>query len=365
MKVMHISSAPSWRGGEQQIVYLLEELQKLEVENVVFCPQHTPLSDKTKNLNIQVYTYKKRNLDPRVAKRLMKIAEDEQVDLIHMHDSHSHTYGVMAASLFNCPTPMILSRRVDFPVKRSIFSKWKYNHPRIKKILCVSRAILKILLPDIKEKQKLEVVYSGVNLDRIKPASGKLRLEFEIPNEKLIIGNVASIAPHKDYLTFVETVRKLKSSNAIQPFPKFLIIGGDGGQQKLITNKIHQYGLHDDIILTGFRNDIPEILGELDLMLVTSKEEGLCTSIIDAFKARVPVVATAAGGIPELVLHLQTGLLAPIRDAEKLVYWITKLLNDDALRERMVRKAYVHADLFDKAVMARNTLEFYSSSLPK
>lgn len=365
MKVLHVSSALSWRGGEQQISYLLKELNALGVVNQIFCPQETPLSEVASQDGFEVHTYKKKNLDPRIAKKLKHLCIDEKIELIHLHDSHSHTYGVMAASLYGLKIPMILSRRVDFPIKRSIFSKWKYNHPAIKKILCVSRAIQKILARNVRDKSKLEVVYSGVDLSRIKAASGILHTEYGLHSNHPVIGNIASIAPHKDYYTFVEVVHKLKTKNTIVPFPKFLIIGGDGGEQSRIKKKIGSLGLEHDIILTGFREDIPSVLSELDVMLVTSKEEGLCTSVIDAFCAGVPVVATAAGGIPELVLHLQTGLLAPIKDVDKLVYWIEKILSDPLLQDRIVRKAKLHATHFGKSKMGSDTFKHYSSSLLK
>ncbi len=365
MKVLHVSSALTWRGGEQQIAYLLQELKALGVINQIFCPHETPLAEMANQNSFKFHTYKKNNLDPRISKRLKLLCIQEQIDLIHLHDSHSHTYGVMAASLYGLQIPMILSRRVDFPIKGSIFSKWKYNHPSIKKILCVSRAIKKILARDVRDTSKLEIVYSGVDLSRIKRRSEILHTEYSLLPNQLIIGNIASIAPHKDYFTFVNVVHKLKSKNTIDPFPKFFIIGGDGGEQFAIKKKIETLGLEHDIILTGFRNDIPAIVSDLDVMLVTSKEEGLCTSIIDAFGAGVPVVATAAGGIPELVLHLQTGLLAPVKDVDKLVHWVEKILSDNQLKARIVKKAKMHATQFSQTKMASDTYKYYSSSLLK
>ena len=367
MKVLHLSSALSWRGGEQQIAYLIEELKEKDITNIIFCPEHTPLESHAKSRGFETMTYKKKNLNPSVAKKLKAACIQYDIEVIHLHDSHAHTYGVMAHSLYGNKVPMILSRRVDFPIKRNFLSKWKYNHKGIVKILCVSRAIQKILEPDIKDQNKLEVVYSGIDPERIKNPMGKFRKEYGIQDDELIIANIASIAPHKDYFTFVRTIKALKDKwvNTIAPFPKVFIIGGDGGEESSIAEYIKQNDLSTDIIMTGFREDIGTIIGEIDVLLVTSKEEGLCTTILDAFTAEVPVVATTAGGIPEIILHLQTGLLAPIKDYQKLSFWILKVLEDQNLKERILRKAGEYVLEFHKQKMAIETMKYYSSSLRK
>ena len=125
MNVLHVSSALSWRGGEQQITYLLEELKNLGIANQIFCPVDTPLAKIASQNGFKIHPYIKKNLNPRIAKKLKNICIQEKIELIHLHDSHSHTYGVMAASLYHLRIPMILGRRVDFPIKRSVFSKWK------------------------------------------------------------------------------------------------------------------------------------------------------------------------------------------------------------------------------------------------
>jgi len=286
MRILHFSSAKTWRGGEQQIAYLYEELTEKSVEQWIFCVQDSALANYCIKKNIPHFTYQKRfAINPLVALQLKKINKKLAIDLVHLHDAHSHTFGFISTFLGN-QTPFILSRRVDFPVKDSWLSHKKYNHPSIKKILSVSNNVQEILAPAILNKQKLQVVYSGIDTERFHhPNQGILRKTYAIPKAIKIIGNVAAIAAHKDYFTFVDTAEILLKSNTLL---KFLIIGSDGGEEVLIKAYIDKKQLNDYFIFTGFRTDIPKILPELDVFLFTSKEEGLGTSVIDALAGGVP-----------------------------------------------------------------------------
>ena len=117
------------------------------------------------------------------------------------------------------------------------------------------------------------------------------------------------------------------------------------------------------ILFLGFRQDIPEILPELDAFLITSETEGLGTTILDAFACRVPVVATAGGGIPEIVKHNQTGMLAAVHDADTLATHILNVLTVDTLRSRLVANATEFLQEFTKEKTAHKTLAVYQEIL--
>ncbi len=359
MKILHFSSAKTWRGGEQQIAYLYEELTKKPVAQWIFCVQNSALANYCIKKNIPHFTYQKRfAINPLVALQLKKINKKLAIDLVHLHDAHSHTFGFIS-TFFGNQTPFILSRRVDFPVKDSWLSHKKYNHSSIKKILSVSNNVQEILAPAILDKQKLQIIHSGIDTERFHHTNqGILRKTYTIPKAIKIIGNVAAIAAHKDYFTFVDTAEILLKSNIAL---KFLIIGSDGGEEALIKAYIDKKQLNDYFIFTGFRNDIPEILPELDVFLFSSKEEGLGTSVIDALAGGVPVVATKAGGVPEIIQDGINGFLAPIRDAAKLADRVNYVLSNAEIRQAIIKKGKVTAEQFSKSQMAEKTYSAYKN----
>lgn len=362
MKLLHISTALSWRGGEQQLAYLLEGMQHREaVKQLVFCFKHSEIEKFCLLHNIPVITAKRSSaFNPFLAKEVSTVCAQNQIDLIHAHDSHAHTVAVLAALLFAQKTGIILSRKVDFPLKKNFFTRYKYNHPSIKKIICVSNKIAEIISPDLRNKDVLCTIYDGIDLSRFSShSSGILRKQYQVEANTLLIGNVAAIAAHKDYYTFVDTAAELLSKNIKA---KFFIIG-DGPERKNIEAYITQKNLSNEIILCGFRTDISSLLPELDVFLFTSKTEGLGSSILDAYACSVPVVATAAGGIPEIVIHGKTGLLSAPQNSHLLAANVLALIESTTLRKELINEALSWVKNFSKEKNAEASYRVYQEIL--
>jgi len=354
ISILHVSTPKSWRGGEQQLAYLFDELEKLQVRQAILCTRDSAMESRCGKAGWSHYTApKSASIDPRFARKLAKVARLIGATIVHTHDSHAHTFAMMAAKLFGLKAKIIVSRRVDFPIN----SLKKYNHPQVARILCVSDAIKAITGKDIEDQRKLVTVHSGIDLSRFegKQATGILRREFSIPADELLIGNVAALAPHKDYFTFIDTAKVL-IEQGIQA--RFLAIGG-GDLEGELKQYAKQKGVSEHILFTGFRKDIPSIFPELDLFLITSETEGLGTSILDALACQVPVVATEAGGIPEAIIHEKTGLSAPIKAPKALATQVQRMIKDQSLRNEMIRGATEHLKQFTKAATARKTMEIY------
>ena len=367
MNVLHISGAKTWRGGEQQIAYLWEELNRAsDIRQFIAVPIGSPLESFCLAKKIAHLSYNKRSsIHPGIARSIYKYCKQNQIDLIHVHDSHAHTFAVLSATLFGNNAPIVLTRRVDFPIQKSYLSRWKYNHHSIKKVVCISKKIKEVLSVDIKQKDNIEVIYSGVDINRFKiNIKGKdvLRTEFNIPNETAIIGNVAALAPHKDLPTFIKTAEKILNT---KKDVHFFLIGKEDGSEAEVKDLIQQKNLGENITLTGFRNDIPAVLHSLDLFLMTSKEEGLGTSLLDAMAAKIPIVATEAGGIPEIIIDHKTGLTAPIGDSTKLSECCIKILSDKKLREVLIRQASDFVKSFSKQEMGAKYQKLYHNILLK
>jgi len=359
ISVLHVATARTWRGGEQQVAYLTSEFAKRNVRQYVLCTTGSPMEEYCQKNAIPFFTSGKRSsVDLAYAKKLKDICVSNSVSLVHVHDSHAHTFAVLAA-VFGNKAKIIVSRRVDFKVQSGPFSRYKYNHPLVKRILCVSEKIKTITLPAVSDALKLVTVHSGIDFSRFKEKRNTqlLHKEFNLSASAKIIGNVAALAPHKDYGTFVKTVALLKPQ---LPNAVFFIIG-EGDERGNIEKLIRDNALENSIIMTGFRTDVADILPELDLMLITSETEGLGTAILDAFACRVPVVATAAGGIPEIVIHERTGLLASVGDTAGLAAHVMKLMGNESLRNTLVAGATAHLEGFTKEATATKTLAEYLS----
>lgn len=362
MKVLHITSPKTWRGGEQQLTYLAEELRKKDIEQVIMCPFNSAVHRYClKNHFSHVTYFKGFSANPMVAFRVFHLCKREGVDLIHVHDSHAHNFAILAAVLTNNRVPIIVSRRVDFPVGDTSLSMYKYNHAHIAKILCVSNAIMDVMRPSIEHPSRLAVVHSGIDLSRFDGVKKQdlLRKEFNISPDTKVIGNVAALAPHKDYPTFIRMAKKLIDEGMKAHF--FGI--GEGPSRKEVEQCIEAEGMEQHITLTGFRENIVDLLSSLDLFVISSKTEGLGTSILDAIACKVPVVATKAGGIVEVIQHEVNGLLAEVEDPDSLAEQVNRLIDDESLQQTYVAKGLELVQNFSKEQMAAKTLANYQDSV--
>lgn len=360
--ICHISTPLSWRGGEQQAAYLIEELEALNVPQSMFCAAGGEFGKRMKSAGRTVETASKGfSTNPVFAWKLAKYARKQGAQVIHCHDSHALTFGYLATVLFGNRIPLVASRRVDFPIGKSPFSLNKYNHAIVGRILCVSDAIRDIVRPALKRPEVAQTVYSGVDLSRFHPGqhSGTLRKEFGIGDDVPLIGTVAALADHKDFPTWLDTVQQLIANGCNAHF----VIIGDGPMKAAVESGIASRNLGKHVTMAGFRTDVPDLLPELDMMLFTSKTEGLGTSLIDALASGTPIVATRAGGIPEVIEAGKSGLLAPVGDVEALAAAACSLMENAAQRKEFSANGIERATLFSQQETAQNTLAVYHDLL--
>lgn len=363
MRVLHIASERTWRGGEQQIAYLIEELQQLQVESFVACRRGSAFEEYCQRQHIPHISLSfAKPLLLRTANQLKQYVNANGIQLIHMHSSLAHTLGVLT-HLMGAKAGLILSRRVEFSIGTNPFSAFKYNYSGIKRIICVAEAVRTQMAASIKDASKCVTVHSGIDLEKIRgsinPQQQYLRTTYGIPPQLKLIGNVSALDKHKDYFTFLDTVKLLKAQG-LQA--KYFAIGSGPLEQEIKAYAV-QLGLEEDVIFTGFLKNAKQVLAELDIFLFTTIKEGLGSTVLDAFACRTPVVATNTGGVPEMVIDGVTGMLAPVKSPEELAHKCLQVLQNPELREKLVENASRKVMEFTKQQTALKTLAVYKEAL--
>lgn len=359
--VLHLSSPISWRGGEQQLFYLYKELDKLGVKQFLFASENGALIRRFEIEALPVFTFKKSfSLNPMTARKLARLAKHLKVNLVHAHDSHAHSMAVMASSLFGMKQPIILHRRVDFKPKKSPLKLWKYNHPAIAKIICISEKIKLGLSDLIQDDKKLTTIHSCVDPQRFQNKStGILRKELGLSTNTPLVANIAALTPEKDYPTWLKAASIILKKRPDCHFTAF----GAGEEYLNKLNKLAQdLKITSQIHFMGHRTDLAELMSDIDVLMFTSKKEGLGTSILDAFCCDIPVVATKTGGIPELIQHGQTGLLAEIGASEEIASYVLDVLNQQSLRDKLTCNARESLKNFTCQNMALRIKRIYQLS---
>ena len=188
MKILHLSSEKTWRGGEQQIAYLILESLLKGIQTHVICRKGTEFETWCKKNNIQHLSVSFANeLDLISVFKIKKYCVTHRIDIMHAHSSHSHALGLFS-KLFGNPAHFIVSRRVDFPIRDNWFSKYKFNHSSVLKYVCVSKAIEIILSKDLLNPEKSVTIHSGIDTQKFEGVINKhtLRTEFNIPASILL-----------------------------------------------------------------------------------------------------------------------------------------------------------------------------------
>ncbi len=359
LRVLQVDTAISWRGGEAQVLLLSRGLKSRGHQVGIVAQPGSQLAERARSEGLSVYPLRMRGEgDLWAAFQLGRLIRRFQPHILHLHTSHAHTLGCVAAKLSPGPK-LVVSRRVDFHLRRSPFKGFKYGSG-VKRYLAVSRRIRDVLIEDGVEPRKVEVVYDGLDLTHLKMGDGdEWRRKFGLGPDGFLVGNVASLAPHKGQTYLLQAAKEVLGSF---PEVRFVIVG-EGELEGKLKREIKALSLQGKVILTGFQRDIAPLYAALDLFVLSSYLEGLCTSLLEAMFYGVPIVATRTGGIPEIVRDGVNGWLVPPRDAEALAKAIKGLLIDRELARRFSTQGKIMVRKFRIEETVRKTEEAYQKVL--
>ena len=201
-------------------------------------------------------------------------------------------------------------------------------------------------------RKRSHVVPLGIDLERF--AHGTPALDDDGP----LVGNVARLAPQKDHATLLDAFARVRE---VRPDARLALVG-DGESRAELEARAERLGIAHNVLFTGARDDVPDVLASFDVFAFPSLFEGLCLAVIEAQAAGVPVVATPVGGIRETVVDGETGLLVPTRDPQALAAAILRLLDDRELSARLAAEAQRRVrDRFSEQRMVEETLALYGS----
>ena len=352
LTVLHIDFEKTWRGGQQQLFWLVEGLSKKGHKNFVVCRPESALQKKLAESNSDFFSVNMLfELDPLAIYKTSKIINKIKPDVVHLHSAHAHAIGLLASKISKHKSKIVSSRRVDFHIK----SKRKYAG--VDRIIAISEGVKKVLLADGIDGKKISVVHSGVDLSRFENVNGDyLYGELKIKKGAKIVGIVASLAPHKDHENFLKAAVLIKKEI---PDVKFLIVGAGGLKDKLMK-LVERLGVRDFVSFTGFRKDVPQLLTVFDVFVLSSYLEGLCTSVIDASASGVPVVATDVGGVGEIISNGVNGILVPPGNPEALAAAVASVLKNENIGKKFADAGRIKSKEFSKEKMAAGTEKVYS-----
>jgi glycosyltransferase involved in cell wall biosynthesis len=357
LSLFHIDAGREWRGGQRQSFFLVKELKDKGYPVLFVVQPDSPLHRKAAEAGLPLLPIRiKGEVDFVAVLRLSWAMKRRQCRLVHFHDAHSVTVGAAAARRAQVPLRFI-SRRVDFPLKDNAISRRKYTQD-VDAIIAISEGVRKVLLDSGVPAPLVHVIPSGIDFSpfRQKLPRDFLRREFSFAPDDFLVGIVAALEDHKGHTFLIQASKILKDK---APEIKIIVVGSGSLRMKL-DRQAHELGVNDIVFFLGFREDVPRILASLDVFVLSSYLEGMGSSLLDAMASRLPIVATRTGGIPEVVIHEETGLLVPPRDPDALAQAILTLYRDRELTARLAERGFevVH-EKYSAEAMAWKVIDLY------
>ena len=353
MRVLHVATARTWRGGEQQVFYLLSGLRRRGLEPVLATPGESPLANRVRESGGTVLDWSAHgDLDLVAAQRLRGIIKGG-FEIVHLHTARAHALGLLAAWGLKPRPRLVVSRRVDFRPARTPWNRLKYG-PRVDRFVAVSNAVARILLEAGVEASRIVTVHSGVDPARFAgPREGEaFRRELGVPADAKLVGFVGALVAHKAPADFLDALARV-------PADVHGVLAGDGPLARSLRHRARRLGVEDRTHFLGHRGDVPRILRSVDLFCLPSHMEGLGTSVLDAMAAGTPVVAAAGGGIAEMVEDGVSGLLVPPGEVDALARAWSAVLNDPERAARLAEGGRRRVERFTAERMVEGTLEVY------
>jgi glycosyltransferase involved in cell wall biosynthesis len=270
------------------------------------------------------------------ARRLARIYEEREVDVVHVHKGISHSIALFA-TFFGARRPvLVVNRGVSFPL--DAFNRIKF-HVRMDAVVTVCEDIKRIIVASGKiPSESVHVVYAGVDLERFDPrkADGaRVRREWGVSEDQTLLVQVGA----REWKGWKDL---LSAAALLAPeYPRLvtaIVACEDDAKKKEVRSFARDLEIEDRVLPVGFRMDMPDALAAADLVADLSYEGlGITGTLREAMALEKPVLASAAGGNPELVVDGESGLLIPPRDAEALAKAIRRLLKDPELASRLAR----------------------------
>ncbi len=365
IKVVHIIGGGEFGGAERHIINLAGALNPQMVEVTVCCLFSDPFVGIATQAGLNAFDVTMRNrTDLSVVGKLASIIRKNNFDIVHTHGVRANLLGRLAARQANrkpvVTTVHSLLER-DYPgfFRRQVNSitEWA-TRGWTDQFIAVSQGLKAKLVAGGVPADRVTVIYNGIVIEDFSPSSETVdaRTMLGYGPAVPLVGIVARLHPVKGHQYFLEAARIVLEQH---PEVRFVVVG-EGPQRPALEEMAGQLGIAGQVVFAGFVSEVRSVMAELDLLVISSLWEGFGLTAVEAMALGVPVVSTEVGGLPEVVLHGETGLLAPPANSAALAKNIIWMLEHPQAAAEMAKKAsQVVGEKFTAQVMARRTEELY------
>jgi glycosyltransferase involved in cell wall biosynthesis len=356
--VLHTESSPGLGGQEVRTLTEARWIADRGWRVLLAGQPGAAFTERARQLGIDVVEVPMRGAwDVSAVARLARLVRDEDVGLVHTHSSVDGWVGGLAARIAR--VPVVRTRHVSIRIRRRLNPVYRWLADRV---ITSGEAIRSIVVASGVPAAHVVALPAGVDLaemDRAGKAPDALRRSLGLARP--VIGSVAMFRGSKGHAHLLDAFAMVRER---WPSARLLLVG-DGIRRPWVEGLARERGLGDAVVFTGFRSDVPDLLRIMDcFVLASTRTEGVPQSLLQAFAARVPAVASSVGGIPEVVTDKETGILVAPEDAAALARGIEAVLDDPAgAAERAAAARRLVEERFSHATSVGRLLDIYESLL--
>jgi len=342
LKILQVAShRAATRGGAVQMILLARGLR--ERGHDVHCVFHRPIAEP--ETQRRGFLHSVADLSPRLFNlnsaialwRFRRWVCDEEFDVIHSHRDPALRFCFLATLGLSVPV-FVTQRGTVYRLPRWGIVRWAFRSRKLDRVIAVAEAVRRSLIEkDRLPPGRIEVVYGGYDSARFhRGVSGEsVRFEFMLSADVPVVGIVGALVGKKGHADFFDAAARIVPR---LPAVRFMVVGE--GKPERFADLLERLGLSQHVIFTGHRDDMPEVLAALNVLVCAStKGEGLTGSLREAMAVGTPVVTTDVAGNTELVIHERTGLVVPIAAADAMADAVLRLLVDREDAKRMCNAA--------------------------
>jgi len=340
-RVLHLISSIGLFGAEQVALTLGRAFQDGPVQAIVGALHnshnpHLEIIDVARTHETPTAVFSCRGkFDARAVLAIKNYILQHKIDLVHTHNYKSNLIGLLAAKWAGVPTVATVHGFTDMDTRVSWYERldrWVMRRFFDRLVVVTSQ-----MLPDFPDDMK-DVIPNGMNMDALSQAddSDRFRSRWKIVRSDLVITTVGRLSKEKNQTLLLKALYPLLRRD---PRLKVLIVG-EGPERLAVEKYIRSRNLTDQVIMTGLLKDVAAVYQSTDVFVLPSLTEGVPMTILEAMAYHCPVVATAVGGVPEIIREGKTGLLVPSNNEKAMRAAIERLLNEKRLRHDIVERAF-------------------------
>lgn len=365
MKVLKLIHTLGHGGAENTFRWLAWGLRCKGVEVLAVIPRvNNPqeenwIASALDELEVPYITFDKTGNPWQLFKNITVVIDQIRPDVVHSHLLDSNFYSALACRRFSIPH--VCTEHGDVSMKEGAVTKVKYGAISLCSdfVVCVSEAVRESASRVILFKSKLKTIYNGIHF--LERTDSTFRMEFNIPDDAVLIGNVGNLYPVKGQKYLIRAFAKICFS-----YPQtFLVLVGRGGEENNLRQLVEDLNIpRDRVVFTGFRHDVENVMNAFDLYVQPSLSEGHPLAVLEAMSIGIPVIASAVGGIPEIIGQDRYGALVISKSWEDLHRGIKNYLDSPEYFFKKAGDARNYArNAFSIEKMACKYLEVYQQAL--